>query len=73
MRSFTYERAASPAEAAEAADVLLICVSDDAAVEAVLWGESGAGPALVEGSLVIDCSTISPATSQQMAPWSAMP
>ena len=28
---------ASPAEAAEAADVLLICVSDDAAVETVLY------------------------------------
>jgi len=33
----------------------------------VLWGDNGAGRALVEGSLVIDCSTISPAASQRMA------
>ena len=36
-------------------------------MEAVLWGDNGAGPALAEGSLVIDCSTISPATSQRVA------
>jgi 3-hydroxyisobutyrate dehydrogenase-like beta-hydroxyacid dehydrogenase len=58
---------ASPADAVQGCQALMLCVSDDAAVEAVLWGENGAGPALVEGSLVIDCSTISPSTSQRMA------
>jgi 3-hydroxyisobutyrate dehydrogenase-like beta-hydroxyacid dehydrogenase len=58
---------ASPADAVKGCQALMLCVSDDAAVEAVLWGENGAGPALVEGSLVIDCSTISPSTSQRMA------
>jgi len=58
---------ASPTEAACGCQALVLCVSDDAAVETVLWGEQGAGPELAEGSLVIDCSTISPATSKAMA------
>ena len=36
-------------------------------MESVLWGERGAGPALEPGSLVIDCSTISPSTAKAMA------
>ncbi|WP_115016111.1 NAD(P)-dependent oxidoreductase [Synechococcus sp. UW140] len=58
---------ASPAAAVAGCQALVLCVSDDAAVETVLWGADGAGPALAEGSLVIDCSTIAPATSQAMA------
>ena len=54
---------ASPAAAVVGCKALLLCVSDDDAVESVLWGEQGAGPALAPGSLVIDCSTISPATA----------
>ena len=57
----------TPAEAVDGCTALLLCVSDDAAVEAVLWGPQGAGPALAPGSLVIDCSTISPAQAQAMA------
>ena len=57
----------SPAAAVSGCSALLLCVSDDAAVEAVLWGEQGAGPALQQGSLVIDCSTISPSTARAMA------
>ena len=57
----------SPASAVRGCAALLLCVSDDAAVEAVLWGEQGAGPALQQGSLVIDCSTISPSTARAMA------
>ena len=65
--------ASSPADAAREADVLLLCVSDDRAAEAVLLGpESGdddkaAIHGLRPGSLVIDCSTISPATSRRLA------
>ena len=58
---------ASPAAAVEGCQALLLCVSDDAAVEAVLWGDGGAGYALTPGSLVIDCSTIAPATAEAMA------
>ena len=54
-------RCASPAEAANDVDVLLVCVSDDAAVEAVLFGAGGASDSLRSGCVVLDCSTISPA------------
>ena len=59
--------ARTPAATVLGCKALLLCVSDDAAVESVLWGEQGAGPALAPGSLVIDCSTISPATARTMA------
>ena len=55
------QRCASPAEAANDVDVLLVCVSDDAAVEAVLFGAGGASDSLRSGCVVLDCSTISPA------------
>ena len=54
---------ATPAEAAEGVDVLLVCVSDNAAVEAVLFGANGASSQLAAGSVVVDCSTIAPATA----------
>jgi len=83
----------SPADAAHETEVLLLCVSDDRAAEAVLLGPEGgesntpgnapiASPdfrtdctvfrtaaihGLQPGSLVIDCSTISPATSRHLA------
>ncbi len=53
-------RCASPAEAANDVDVLLLCVSDDDAVEAVLFGAGGASEGLRPGCVVLDCSTISP-------------
>ena len=54
---------ATPAEAAEGVDVLLLCVSDNAAVEDVLFGANGASDHLAAGSVVVDCSTIAPATA----------
>lgn len=64
--------AASPAQAAAAAECLCLCLSDDDAVQSVLLGAVSADPAaaivgLHPGSLVIDFSTISPATSQALA------
>jgi 3-hydroxyisobutyrate dehydrogenase-like beta-hydroxyacid dehydrogenase len=68
------EVAPSPAAAARQADALLLCVSDDAAAEAVLLGGAdptvrteAAAAGLRPGSLVIDCSTIGPATSRRLA------
>jgi 3-hydroxyisobutyrate dehydrogenase-like beta-hydroxyacid dehydrogenase len=70
LRAAGAKVAGSPAEAASEAEVLLICVSDDRAAEAVLLGPE-AGEAAIHGlrpgSLVIDCSTISPATSRRLA------
>ncbi len=65
-------RAATPAQAARGAEVLALCLSDDAAVAEVLLGPPGgrAGAALtglVPGSLVVDFSTIAPESSRRMA------
>ncbi|MFO8237171.1 MAG: NAD(P)-dependent oxidoreductase [Prochlorococcaceae cyanobacterium] len=56
--------AASAPEAAAAAELICLCLSDDAAVRAVL---EHVGPSLAGGSLVLDFSTIAPATSQALA------
>ena len=60
-------RCDSPAAASAGVDVLLVCVSDDAAVEAVLFGPNGAASQLTAGSVVLDCSIIAPATAQRCA------
>ena len=60
-------RCASPAAASAGVDVLLLCVSDDAAVDEVLFGTDGAASTLRNGSVVLDCSTIAPATAQRCA------
>ena len=69
--------AASPAEAAVAAQVVMLCLSDGAAVEEVLFGAKGAAKALAQAALdanggaaaplVIDYSTIEPARSRRLA------
>ena len=58
-------RCSSPADGSTGVDVLVLCVSDDAAVEAVLFGPNGAASQLRAGSVVLDCSTIAPATAQR--------
>ena len=57
----------SPAAVARASDVVLICVSDTADVEAVLLGPDGVRDGASAGSLIIDCSTIAPAGSRHVA------
>jgi 3-hydroxyisobutyrate dehydrogenase-like beta-hydroxyacid dehydrogenase len=52
--------AATPADLAAAADVVVVCVSDTPDVEAVLFDSGGVADGARPGSLVIDCSTISP-------------
>lgn len=59
--------AASPAAVAASVELLCLCVSDDTAVETVLLGPQGAAEALRPGAMVIDFSTIAPATSQALA------
>jgi 3-hydroxyisobutyrate dehydrogenase-like beta-hydroxyacid dehydrogenase len=60
-------RASSSAEAARGAEAVLTCLSDTPDVEAVIFGTGGAGEALAEGTLLIDCSTISPTATAEMA------
>lgn len=56
------QRAATPAAAVAEAEVVMLCLSDDAAVVEVL-----AAAPLRPGALVIDTSTIGPATSRRLA------
>jgi len=59
--------AATPAEAAEGADATITMVVDSPQVEAVLFGPDGAAPALAEGSLMIDMSTVAAGASRSFA------
>ena len=57
----------SPADAAQGAEVVWLCVSDTAAVESVLFGEKGVEQALTEGMTISDSSTISPSATRKFA------
>src|SRR3984957_15538988 len=59
--------AASPAEAAQGAEVVWLCVSDTAAVESVLFGPNGVEQSLTEGMVISDSSTISPTATVKFA------
>jgi 3-hydroxyisobutyrate dehydrogenase/2-hydroxy-3-oxopropionate reductase len=59
--------AATPAEAAQGAEVVWMAVSDTAAVETVLFGPDGVEPSLTEGMIVVDSSTISPSATRKFA------
>jgi 3-hydroxyisobutyrate dehydrogenase-like beta-hydroxyacid dehydrogenase len=59
--------AATPAEAARNADVVMSIVSDNAAVEEVILGKGGALETVRPGAVLIDSSTISPAVSRKLA------
>ncbi|MBV7328093.1 NAD(P)-dependent oxidoreductase [Chloroflexi bacterium TSY] len=57
----------SPADVAANSDIIITCVSDTPDVEAVILGENGVIEGAQSGSLVIDCSTISPQVTQDIA------
>jgi 3-hydroxyisobutyrate dehydrogenase len=57
----------TPREAAACADVLITIVSDPPALEEVMEGEHGALAGLRRGSVLIDCSTVSPALERRIA------
>jgi len=59
--------AASAADAARGADMVITVLSDPQAVRAVAVGEGGFLPAMGAGSLWVDCSTVDPAFVQEMA------
>jgi len=61
------KRAATPAEAAQGADVIITCLSDTPDVEAVILGENGVIEGAQADAIVADMSTISPTATQQMA------
>lgn len=51
--------AASPADAVQAADVVISVVGDDAASKAIWMGREGALDAVPKGSCIVECSTLS--------------
>ncbi len=61
------ELAPTPADAARGAEVLVTMVSDDGAIEAVLYGQDGAASTLPEGAVHASMSTIGVACSRALA------
>ena len=57
--------ASTPADVALGADVVFICVGDTPDVEEVLFGRDGIASGIAPGSLVIDCTTISPEAEEE--------
>lgn len=61
------ERGSSPADVAANSDIIVTCVSDTPDVERVVLGEDGVIHGAKAGSLVVDCSTISPQVTKEIA------
>jgi len=61
------QRAASPADCARTADVVITMLRDSPDVELVVAGEQGVFQGARPGTLLLDMSTISPVTAQRLA------
>jgi 3-hydroxyisobutyrate dehydrogenase-like beta-hydroxyacid dehydrogenase len=61
------EGAASAAEAARRSDVVVTCLPDSEVVEAVVRGDDGLMEGFAGGETLIDCSTISPSVTEELA------
>jgi 3-hydroxyisobutyrate dehydrogenase len=57
----------SPAEVARACGIVVLCVADTAAVQAVVYGDQGLAIGLRKGSLVIDMTTADAAVTRRLA------
>jgi 3-hydroxyisobutyrate dehydrogenase len=64
LKKLGAKEAKTPADVARQADVIVSCVSDTPDVEAVLLGPDGVADGAAKGTLVIDCSTISPSATR---------
>jgi 3-hydroxyisobutyrate dehydrogenase len=56
-----------PAALAAASEIVVVCVSDTPHVEEVLFGERGIAAGARPGTVVVDCSTISPSATRTFA------
>lgn len=61
------EAVASPMDLVGRSDVIILCVADEAAVEAVVFGENGIATGDTSGKLLIDHSTISAGAARRFA------
>jgi L-threonate 2-dehydrogenase len=59
--------AATPAEAAASADIVVVAVVNDKQVEAVLFGDHGAASRLRKSGVVMQCATVPAAFSRALA------
>jgi 3-hydroxyisobutyrate dehydrogenase len=59
--------AATPAALAAQCDIIITCVSDTPDVTAVVLGDNGVVHGIQPGALLIDCSTISPKATREIA------
>ena len=57
----------SPAEVARFADIVMMCVTDQNSVKAVLFGPGGVAEGAPEGRIVIDFSSIAPKAAREYA------
>ena len=57
----------TPNAVAEEADLVILCLTGSAQVEAVLTGETGVISALKPGAIVVDCTTSLPESTERMA------
>jgi 3-hydroxyisobutyrate dehydrogenase len=57
--------ASNPRDLGEQCDIVMLCVSDTAAVEEVVFGEHGLMLGMAEGSIIVDHSTISPKATEE--------
>lgn len=67
LRALGVASAATVQALARQVQVLILCVTGSPQVEAVLLGEQGALAALQPGTVVIDCSTAIPASTESVA------
>ncbi|HPP98152.1 MAG TPA: NAD(P)-dependent oxidoreductase, partial [Ottowia sp.] len=67
LRALGVTSAATVQALARQVQVLILCVTGSPQVEAVLLGEQGALAALQPGTVVIDCSTAIPASTESVA------
>jgi 3-hydroxyisobutyrate dehydrogenase-like beta-hydroxyacid dehydrogenase len=67
LRALGATVAGSAAEVARACEVLITMLSDDAALEDLLFGSGGVANALAAGSVVVDMSTTSPQCMERIA------
>jgi len=67
LRALGVASAASVHDLVRQVEVLILCVTGSPQVEAVLLGEQGALAALQPGTVVIDCSTAIPASTESVA------
>lgn len=58
---------ASPRDLVTGSDVVILCVADEAAVDAIVFGENGIVAGETAGKLLIDHSTISAAATRRLA------